>query len=284
MKRYFVFFTLSFIFFLSFSAFSEEIDFGDKSSKTLAAKAWDALKEKNFANVDAYVNECVKNYKNKALEQQATLRDFAPSEDVDSTWALNDVATCLYIKGLALKEQEKTEEAKKVFQDISTSLSFAQCWDPDKEAFWKVGEAAEDQIAIIEKGLDFGDYSSETLTGKAWAALGAGDNDAAIIYARKCIQLYSKEAKKMQKKLEGYASKEKAFDYWALNDVGTCYLIMGDAYLAKGDKQKAMEAYKILVEDYSYAQCWDPKGWFWKPAVSARGKINKIQSESGMMY
>ena len=52
----------------------------------------------------------------------------------------------------------------------------------------------------------------------------------------------------------------------------------------KAGKAVALEAYKTLVEKYSFSQCWDPKGWFWKPAVAARGKINKIQAESGMMY
>ena len=131
---------------------------------------------------------------------------------------------------------------------------------------------------------DFGDYTSETLTGKAWTALGSGDFDACILYAKKCIQLYKKNAEEMQGNLEGYAPKEKAFDYWALNDVGTCYFIIGEAYMGKNDAKAALEAYKTLVDKYYYAQCWDPKGWFWKPAVAARGKINKIAAERGLIY
>ena len=88
----------------------------------------------------------------------------------------------------------------------------------------------------------------------------------------------------MQANLNGYAPKEKAFDSWALNDVGTCYYIMGESYLAKNNTAKALESYKVLVDKYYYSQCWDQKGWFWKPAVAARGKVNKIAAESGLAY
>jgi tetratricopeptide (TPR) repeat protein len=267
----------------SLPAFAQQYDFGDKSSKTLTGKAWDALKAKDANAVVAYVDECVKNFKTKALEQQASLTDFPPKETTFDYWALNDVGTCLFIKGMALKEQGNTEAAKKAFSEAA-AMKFAQCWDPEQEAFWKVAEGAEDQIIAMEQGLDFGNYTSETLTVKAWEALGAQNHDAVIAYTRKCIKLYSKEADRMQAELKDYAAKENAFNYWALNDVGTCYFIMGEAYMAKKENAKALEAYKTVVDKYSFSQCWDPKGWFWKPAVAARGKVNKIQAESGMMH
>ncbi len=135
----------------------------------------------------------------------------------------------------------------------------------------------------METGIDFGDYTSTTLTVKAWQALDAGNYDEVLVFTRKCIQLYRKTADKMQGDLDSYALKEKAFDFWALNDLGTCYFIMGEAYLAQKKYTKALESFRTLVDNYFYAQCWDPKGWFWKPAVAARGKINKIAAEQGLM-
>ena len=98
------------------------------------------------------------------------------------------------------------------------------------------------------------------------------------------MNLYRKPANEQQASLSGFAPKEKAFDYWALNDVGTAFFIMGEAYVKKEDSKKALEAYKTLVDKYPHTQCWDTKGWFWKPAVAARGKINKLAAEQGLMY
>ena len=214
---------------------------------------------------------------------QSTLKSYAPKEKAFDYWALNDIGTIHFIKGKSLISQGKNKDAKKIFDKIIKEYGYAQSWDP-QGWFWQVAEASKDQIMVMDSGIDFGDYTSETLTTKAWQALGSGDHDAAIVYARKCINLYRKNANEMQGKLEGYAPKEKAFDYWALNDVGTCYFIIGEANMGKNKTKSALESYKILVEEYSYAQCWDPKGWFWKPAVAARGKINKIAAEQGLMY
>jgi hypothetical protein len=127
--------------------------------------------------------------------------------------------------------------------------------------------------------LDFGDFSSSTLTTKAWEAQGAGNAEAAIAYAGKCIEMYAAEAKKMQAALTAPAPKETAFEHWALNDVGTSLFITG---LAKegSDKKGALAAYKDLVANYSYAQCWDTKGWFWSPADAAKGKLKTLEFEA----
>ena len=83
----------------------------------------------------------------------------------------------------------------------------------------------------------------------------------------------------MQAKLHSYPRPKKVFDYWALNDVGTYYYIIGEAYLGKKEYEKSLEAYRTLLSDYSYAQCWDPQGWFWKPKEEAEYRIGEILSE-----
>jgi tetratricopeptide (TPR) repeat protein len=270
------------------SSIDTGVDFGDMKSETLAGKAWEALGAGKYAEVDIYADKCVSMYGAKAKEMQSALKEFVdPGKNLENkdkvfaNWALNDVATCLFIKGKSRYNEGKNEEAKKVFEEIISNYGFAQCYDP-QGWFWHPADAAKDQILMIEKGIDFGDYTSETLTVRAWEALSKGDYDAVIVFTKKCIQMYASFADDFQKKLDGYLPKEKAFDAWALNDVGTCYFIMGEAYMGKKDPKKALEAYKMLVDKYSYSQCWDPKGWFWKPAVAARGKINKIVSETGM--
>ena len=135
----------------------------------------------------------------------------------------------------------------------------------------------------VKAQLNFGDHKSSTLTGKAWGALGEQKYDDALGYIAKCIELYGAEAKKMQASLQDYPAtdpKEEAFKFWALNDVGTCIFIKGEVLMKKGDKKGALEAYKELAKDYKFAQCWDNKGWFWKPAEAAKKKVVELEFDN----
>jgi hypothetical protein len=128
--------------------------------------------------------------------------------------------------------------------------------------------------------LDLGDYRSETLTRKAWQATGDGDHAAALAYAAKCIELYEAEARQMQaalKELPVNESREETSKRWALNDVGTCLFIQGDVLLKQGDKPGAKAAFAKLVNHFKFAQCWDPQGWFWKPAEAAKQKLVELE-------
>jgi tetratricopeptide (TPR) repeat protein len=128
------------------------------------------------------------------------------------------------------------------------------------------------------EALDYGDFTSVTLQGKSWDALGEGQYENAVKYTEKCVELYSDEARQMQGSLSAKAPKDRVHDYWALNDVGTCYFIRGEALLKLKKDDEALAAYKTLVSDFYYAQAWDPKGWFWAPADAAAQKIEVIEA------
>ena len=80
--------------------------------------------------------------------------------------------------------------------------------------------------------------------------------------------------------LKEYAweSKDKIFSYWALNDVGTALFILGEAYQNAGKKEDATKAYKRVINEFSYSQCWDTNGWFWKPAEAAQQKLAELDN------
>ncbi|MBI4342026.1 MAG: hypothetical protein HY599_01520 [Candidatus Omnitrophica bacterium] len=96
------------------------------------------------------------------------------------------------------------------------------------------------------------------------------------------MELYEEEAKKQQASLTEFAPKEKVFNYWALNDVATSHFIYGESLMAQQRYQEAKKIFDKIVNEFSFAQCWDPKGWFWKVAVASRGRLNKILAESGI--
>ncbi|SMP66854.1 hypothetical protein SAMN06265222_11052 [Neorhodopirellula lusitana] len=129
---------------------------------------------------------------------------------------------------------------------------------------------------------DFGDYSSSYLTTKAWESLAKKDLGLTLAYTNECITRYLSEAVEMQEALTEPVStddKEAVLSKWALNDVGTCYFIQGQAYEADGKAAEAMEAYQTLLDKVAFAQCWDNNGWFWKPADAAAKQAKMLEFE-----
>lgn len=131
--------------------------------------------------------------------------------------------------------------------------------------------------------LDFGDNGSATLTTKAWAAHAAKNVAEVKGYVARVRELYEADAIKQQASLTApvpTSDKEKVFSYWALNDVGTSLFILGQTLEQSGDKAGALAAYKTLVDKLSFAQCWDAKGWFWRPGEAARARVKALEFDA----
>jgi len=131
--------------------------------------------------------------------------------------------------------------------------------------------------------LDFGDFGSATIVGKAWKAAADKDYVSVLGYTNKCIEMFQKQALEQQKSLTEpvpVSDKEKVFSMWALNDVGTAYFIKGQALEKTGKTKEAIEAYKFLADNLAFAQTWDPKGWFWKPAAAAAERVKALEFDS----
>lgn len=133
-------------------------------------------------------------------------------------------------------------------------------------------------------GPDYGDYSSATLMIKGWEALGEGKYEDAVKLTEKCVELYEERARKMQASLSEKPSADVVNDYWALNDVGTCYFIKGEALTKLGKKAEAVVAYKTVRDDLYYAQAWDPKGWHWSPSDAAYPKIQMLEAQQNVDF
>jgi len=259
------------------------INFGDYRSSTLTTKAWTALAQNDIESVLAYTNKCISLYGAQAAKMQAGLKDYATgsNDDIFKYWALNDVATSYYIQGEAYRAANMKDEAKEAYNKVVSDYSFGQTWDI-KGWFWKPADAAKEKLGMMAAGVnwDFGDYSSSQLVQKAWAALAANDLKAVEAYADKTVDLYAGKAKEMQASLKEYPweSKEKTMSYWALNDVGTALFILGEAYQNAGKKDQATSAYKRVINEFFYSQCWDPGGWFWKPSEAAQQKLGELDN------
>ena len=51
------------------------------------------------------------------------------------------------------------------------------------------------------------------------------------------------------------------------------------AYEQLKKPELALESYRKLVNELPYAQCWDPGGWFWKPAKAAQKRITALENK-----
>ena len=81
--------------------------------------------------------------------------------------------------------------------------------------------------------------SSEALTSQAWDAYNLRDYPTATSRAELCRKLYQAQAKEMQAKLTELPSGDAIKELWALNDVGTCTLILGMAAEGAGKNDQA---------------------------------------------
>lgn len=126
--------------------------------------------------------------------------------------------------------------------------------------------------------------TSEEFSSAAWKAYEAKDFDTAIEFATECVSKWESEAIAQQSTLtqappKGEVSedeKKAIFANWALNDVGTAYLIIGMSLQEQGKADEAREAYE-KVKMFPYARAWDPQGWFWSPEEEASKRLGTIQ-------
>jgi len=256
----------------------------DGSSLSYVTKAWEALRAGDVDGVRAYTEKCVKRYGIRARQMQEGLNDYVMGEGskIRRYWALNDVATALFIRGKAYQEAGMYDEAKKTYQELIDTYKFGQCWDP-RGWFWKPAQVAEDNLEMIAKGvfLDFGDYSSSILITRAWEALERNDFEQAVGYADKCIAMYQDKAGDMQDSLTDIPQGEPKdiHSYWALNDVATAHFIKGQSLMSAGKSDEAVEEFQMIRQKYPFGQCWDPRGWFWKPADAAKNWIEVIDEK-----
>ena len=128
------------------------------------------------------------------------------------------------------------------------------------------------------KEYDFTDETSSALTVKSWEALNKKDEQALLAYTSRCIELYTEPARDEQAKLDDFAPAGSEATYESLNNVAVCYFMLGEFCKYKKDWEKARENYKKVVDKFYFAQYWDPRGWWWKPAEISKGEIEKIDS------
>jgi hypothetical protein len=130
---------------------------------------------------------------------------------------------------------------------------------------------------------------NQKLTSAAWKYYNNNDFISAIEQATQCISMFSGQAEIEQEDLiskkvavpgenpQSQTEKNTIFSRGLLNDVSTCYFILGQAYEKLGKKSEATKAY-LNAGKFPHATAYDPSGpWFWNVAKAARGRIRQLE-------
>jgi hypothetical protein len=130
--------------------------------------------------------------------------------------------------------------------------------------------------------------TNQVLTTAAWDAFKSQDYSKAISKAKECVDEFRGSADREQDTLlskkealppvgkVSEAQRQAIIARGLLNDVATCYYIIGRSAEFLGQLDIARDAYMHTVR-YTYARTWDPAGWFWSPAEVAKDRLANLR-------
>ncbi|NQU99257.1 MAG: UTP--glucose-1-phosphate uridylyltransferase, partial [Parcubacteria group bacterium] len=210
-----------------------------------------------------------------------------------NTWALNDISYAIFLYAIILEEEGDIETAREYYQYITEVLRYGQykAFGADGTAYYQeILTAASDRLDYIDYGVDYGNYTSETLLKMAFDTYNQGQYIQAEKYLDKLIKLYEEIALNQADGLTKYPSTRRADfinNYWALNDVGTAFYLKGLLHLTAYYEFNNMDAAFARVKgDFRYAQALQiesdfptaplSSGFYWKVADAV--KDVRIQS------
>ena len=144
---------LSFLLLSSFPCFSQSkedvpVSAAKFSSELLVRQAWEASSKQDIETLNEIVLQCIDVFSEKADELQAQLTGFPVRGTEGEYRALNDVATCLFVRAEALMNAGKGDEAIVAFKDIIKKYKWAQSWDP-RGWYWSVAEKSQASIDVL---------------------------------------------------------------------------------------------------------------------------------------
>ncbi|MFH1621962.1 MAG: tetratricopeptide repeat protein, partial [Candidatus Omnitrophota bacterium] len=134
-------------------------------------------------------------------------------------------------------------------------------------------------VSILTSSLCFAqeEVAEKNYVAEAWRILSLKDYTLLDNLVEECVKKYGEEADKEQAALSDFPSQDKIDLYKNLNNVATCLFVKIEALVKQEKTEEAKQACRDLIKKYSFAQAWDPRGWYWKIAVSAQSTLDKLE-------
>lgn len=134
-------------------------------------------------------------------------------------------------------------------------------------------EVLEEQPNNVQQLLP---VSSEEFVRQAWQASAQVDLTKVESIVQDCLNRYSEAALQQQALLTGFPKRGEEKDFQELNDVGTCLFIWAEALMNSGQKDRAIKEFENIINNYPWAQAWDPRGWYWSITEKSQASIDVL--------
>jgi len=121
---------------------------------------------------------------------------------------------------------------------------------------------------------------SEEFVRLSWEASSQNDLEKVKALVGQCVKDYGDEAKKIQAQLKDFPTRGTEKEYQALNDVGTCLFIRAEAAMNSGKTQESIKEFQYIIDNFSFSQAWDPRGWYWSVAEKSQDSIDVLMGKT----
>jgi hypothetical protein len=128
-------------------------------NERLTSSAWDEFNKRHYQAAITAADKCIKKFRDDADGIQARLekdKAVVPTGNVSDdqkkvvfqNGPLNDVATCLLIKGQAAQQLRQKADAKAAYKAV-LKYTYARAWDP-QGWFWSPAEGAAEKLEELK--------------------------------------------------------------------------------------------------------------------------------------
>jgi len=120
-----------------------------QSVKELVRLSWAASSQEKWDELNAIGEECMAAYGAEAQKLHSELKAFPPRDIIEKYSAMNDVATCMFIRAEGFMHQGKIPEATALFEQLIKDYKWAQSWDPSRGAYWSIAEKSQASVDVM---------------------------------------------------------------------------------------------------------------------------------------
>lgn len=149
-------------------------------------------------------------------------------------------------------------------------------WRAKGLEFWVLAAAIMVYTLTLKSYTLAQEISSKDFVKNAWEASAANNLEKTIKLADQCFELYHQKAKELQSQLTGFPVRGEESKYQELDDMATCLFIKAEALMNNGRAEEAKELFAKIINDYKWAQAWDPRGWFWSVAEKSQASLDML--------
>ena len=144
--KFTILFIFSFVLLFSLHVSAQE------TSSDYVRKGWALKGQKDYEEIYRVCDECIDVFSAEADSLAATLTALPPKDEKGNYAVMNDVAVCYFIKGEALRDSGRTDDAIETFQVIVDKYPYAQAFDP-RGWYWTIKDKAQIAIKQLEEGI-----------------------------------------------------------------------------------------------------------------------------------